>query len=61
MERVVVQVEVDDALPDAVVLSRVLNDGLQEVRLEVQDLEKEVVRKAKRSRFSVMGFELVAN
>ena len=39
VEGVVLHVEVDDALPDAVVLIRVLYDGLKEVRLEVQDLE----------------------
>ena len=38
MEGVVIQVEVDDALPDAVVLRRVLDDGLEEVGLEVEDL-----------------------
>ena len=39
MEGVILHVEVDDALPDAVVLITVLYDGLKEVRLEVQDLE----------------------
>ena len=39
VEGVILHVEVDDALPDAVVLIRVLYDGLKEVRLEVQDLE----------------------
>ena len=38
VEGVIVQVEVDDALPDAVVLRRVLDDGLEEVGLEVEDL-----------------------
>ena len=38
MEGVVIQVEVDDALSDAEVLSGVLDDGLEEVRLEVEDL-----------------------
>ena len=39
MEGVILHIEVDDALPDAVVLITVLYDGLKEVRLEVQDLE----------------------
>ena len=39
VEGVVLHVEVDDALPDAIVLIRVLYDGLEEVRLEVEDLE----------------------
>ena len=39
VEGVILHVEVDDALSDAVVLVRVLYDGLKEVRLEVQDLE----------------------
>ena len=38
MEGVIIQVEVDDALSDAEVLSGVLDDGLEEVRLEVEDL-----------------------
>jgi len=38
VEGVILHVEVDDALPDAVVLITVLYDGLKEVRLEVQDL-----------------------
>ena len=38
MERVVLHVEVDDALPDAVVLIAVLHDWLKEVSLEVKDL-----------------------
>ena len=36
---VVVQVKVDEALPDAVVFSRVLNHGLEEVGLEVKHLK----------------------
>ena len=39
MERIVVQVEVKDALPDAIVLSGVLDDRLKEVGLEVEDLK----------------------
>ena len=39
VEGVILHVEVDDALSDAVVLITVLYDGLKEVRLEVQDLE----------------------
>ena len=42
MESIIIQVEVDDALPDAVVLRGVLNDRLQEVRLEIEDLNKEI-------------------
>ena len=38
MESVVIKVEVDGALSDAEVLSGVLDDGLKEVRLEVEDL-----------------------
>ena len=38
MEGIVIEVEVDDALADAEVLVGVLNDGLQEVGLEVQHL-----------------------
>ena len=38
MERVILKVEVDDALADAIVLSRVLNNGLQEVGLEVKNV-----------------------
>ena len=41
VEGVIIEVEVDDALPDTVVLRRVLNDGLEEVGLEVEDLQKE--------------------
>ena len=53
MERVIVQVEVDDALPDAVVLSGVLDDGLKEVGFEVEDLKGiTMVRNAKRSQKS---------
>ena len=40
VEGVVIQVEVDDALSDAEVLSGVLHDGLEEVRLEVEDLNE---------------------
>ena len=46
MEGVIVEVEVDDALPDAIILSRVLNDWLEEVGLEIEDLNKK-----KRSEF----------
>ena len=38
VERVIVEVEVDDALSDAVVLSWVLDDWFKEVSLEVEDL-----------------------
>ena len=38
MEGIIVEVEVDDALSDAEVLSGVLDDGLEEVSLEVKDL-----------------------
>jgi len=38
VERVIVKVEIDDALSDAIVLSWVLDDGLKEVSLEVEDL-----------------------
>ena len=38
VESVIVEVEVDDALSDAEVLGGVLNDGLKEVGLEVEDL-----------------------
>ena len=40
VEGVIVQVEVDDALPDAEVLRWVLNDGLKEVGLVVKDLKE---------------------
>ena len=40
VERVVIKVEVDDALPDPVVLRGVLNDWLEEVGFEVEDLDK---------------------
>jgi hypothetical protein len=38
VECVIIEVEVDDALSDAEVLSWVLDDGLKEVSLEVEDL-----------------------
>ena len=39
MEGIIVEIEIDGALSDAVVLSGVLDDGLKEVRFEVEDLD----------------------
>ena len=38
VESVIIQVEIDDALSNAEVLCRVLDNGFKEVRLEVEDL-----------------------
>ena len=38
VESVIIEVEIDDALSNAEVLCRVLDNGFKEVRLEVEDL-----------------------
>ena len=42
MEGIIVEIEIDGALSDAVVLSGVLDDGLEEVCTEVQDLHRKL-------------------
>ena len=45
MEGIIIQIEVDDALSDTVVLVLVLNNWLEEVAFEVEDLKsKRVMR-----------------
>lgn len=42
MEGIIVEIEVDGALSDAVVLSGVLDDWLEEVCTEVEDLDRKL-------------------